>query len=91
MDIGIELAASVNLSCAATASFQWRFRDFSEDEFLLVRSHGLRIRSQRPRKPLVTCSLFDHGVLCRSYPIPRNGAVLLVGNSGVVWEERKDL
>jgi hypothetical protein len=89
MGIGFELAASVNPTSTVSATIQLRLRDFSEDEFLLVLSqpigfhpNRLQIRSQQRRKPIVSCPLFDHGLLFSSSPIPRNAAILLVGNIG---------
>jgi hypothetical protein len=43
--------------------------------------NGPQIQSQRPRKPMVTCALFDPGVLFSGSSIPRNVAILLVGNT----------
>ena len=67
MGIGFEAAISVNLIGTVSAKIQLRFSDFSEDEFLLALSQPiglqlsrLQIRTQHPRKPMVTCFLPDH-------------------------------
>ena len=70
MDIEFELAAFKNPSKTVFTSIQLRFRDFSKNEFLLVLSQPIgfhpnrpRIRTQRPRKAMMTCPLFENGIL----------------------------
>ena len=70
MDIRFDLAASRNPSRTVSATIQLRFRDFSKNEFLLVLSqpigfqpNGPQIRTQHPRKPIVTCPLCENGIL----------------------------
>ena len=89
MSIGFELAASANPTSTVSATTSFRFGEFSEDEFLSAlsqpigfRPSGPQIWSQQPRKPTGTCSLFDHGILFSSSPIPKNAANLLVENTG---------
>ena len=61
---------SGNPSRSVSPTIQLRFRDFSKNEFLLVliqpvgfKPNGPQIRSQHPQKPLVTCLLFENGIL----------------------------
>jgi hypothetical protein len=67
------------------AKTQFQLASFLAAQFLLVVSRPIRfqenephIRVHRPRKPIVTCHLFYHGVLRSSSPILQNAAILLV-------------
>ena len=67
------------------AKTQFPLACFLAAQFLLVVSRPIgfqenepHIRIHRPRKPIVTCHLFYHGVLLSNSPIPQNAAISLV-------------
>jgi hypothetical protein len=70
MDIRFAIVTSRNPSRTVSTTIQLRLRDFSKNEFLLVLSQPIgfhpnraHIRTQHPRKPIVTCPLFENGVM----------------------------
>ena len=67
------------------AKTQFPLAGFLAAQFLLVVSRPIgfqanepHIRTHRPRKPMVTCDLFCHGVLSGNSPILPNAAISLV-------------
>ena len=91
MGIGFELAASVNPTRFVSATIQLRFREFSEDEFLLALSqpigfqpNGPQIRTQHPQKPMMACPLTYQGILQFHWLVTegvwRGGGLFIFGN-----------